>query len=284
MSMKFLKTVAGAAVSSLWEKVSGNVVLKDTDAAVGIGETSPNMELTVVNANDTENNPIAGFYTNNKSAGLIVDYKGIRAADVTADGSTALDANQDIRIDAKGTGIIRLGAYANSDVNIANGNLVIGTAGKGIDFSAQTATTTGTTTGELLDHYEEGTWTAAFTAASGSITILSSTVTGYYTRIGNLVTIKGRFEVDAVSSPSGDLGVTGLPFTSANPSGDAAATIGGAYFENASSAISADIIGVVPDGTTSFLIRYSGGTGAGNSLAANVDADTNILVSGHYYV
>ena len=32
--MKFLKTVAGAAVSSLWEKVSGNVVLKDTDGDI----------------------------------------------------------------------------------------------------------------------------------------------------------------------------------------------------------------------------------------------------------
>ena len=39
MSMKFLKTVAGAAVSSLWEKVSGNVVVKDTSADVAIGAT-----------------------------------------------------------------------------------------------------------------------------------------------------------------------------------------------------------------------------------------------------
>lgn len=38
--MKFLKTVAGAAVSSLWEKVSGNVVTKDTSANVGIGGAS----------------------------------------------------------------------------------------------------------------------------------------------------------------------------------------------------------------------------------------------------
>ena len=39
--MKFLKTVAGAAVSSLWEKVSGNIVAKDTSAAVGIGGGQP---------------------------------------------------------------------------------------------------------------------------------------------------------------------------------------------------------------------------------------------------
>ncbi len=184
----------------------------DSAQNVGIGETSPNMELTVVNANDTATNPIAGFYTNNKSVGLIVDYKGIRAADVTADGSTALDANQDIRIDAKGTGIIRLGQYANSDVNIANGNLVIGTAGKGIDFSNQASPAAGMTS-ELLDHYEEGTWTAGFTAGSGTITINTSFDTGTYTRIGNMVHVQGYFRVSAISSPSGDLSLTGLPFT-----------------------------------------------------------------------
>jgi len=188
---------------------------------------------------------------------------------------------------------LRFGANANlrlllasaGDVTVSIGNLVIGTAGKGIDFSAQTATATGTTTSELLDHYEEGTWVAAFTAGtSGSITILSSTVTGYYTRIGNLVTVKGRFEVDSVSSPIGELAITGLPFAAANPSGDAAAIIGGVYFEAAATAIDADIIGLVPDADTRIKIRSSGTTGVGNTLAANVDAGTNMLVSGTYTV
>lgn len=54
---------------------------------------------------------------------------------------------------------IKFGGDGN--VTIANGNLVIGTAGKGIDFSA-TANTPfpvyATTESELFDDYEEGTW------------------------------------------------------------------------------------------------------------------------------
>ena len=55
------------------------------------------------------------------------------------------------------------------DVTLSTGNLVIGTSGNGIDFSA----TPGTGTSELLSDYEEGTWTPTsfditYAAASGS--------------------------------------------------------------------------------------------------------------------
>lgn len=57
------------------------------------------------------------------------------------------------------------------------GNLVIGTSGKGIDFSA----TSGTGTSELFDDYEEGT----FVPVGFGITY--STASGVYTKIGNTV-------------------------------------------------------------------------------------------------
>jgi hypothetical protein len=63
------------------------------------------------------------------------------------------------------------------DQTIVNGNLVIGTAGKGIDFSA----TSGTGTSELLNDYEEGLWVPTWNG--GTITINS----GVYTKIGRLV-------------------------------------------------------------------------------------------------
>ena len=47
---------------------------------------------------------------------------------------------------------------ASGDVNITTGNVVMSTSGKGIDFSA-TASGSGTMTSELLNDYEEGTWT-----------------------------------------------------------------------------------------------------------------------------
>ena len=60
------------------------------------------------------------------------------------------------------------------------GNLVIGTSGKGIDFSA----TAGTGTSELFSDYEEGVWTATPVFASGTPT---GAVAGSYTKVGNIV-------------------------------------------------------------------------------------------------
>jgi hypothetical protein len=75
------------------------------------------------------------------------------------------------------------------NVTVTAGNLVIGTSGKGIDFSA----TPGTGTSELLADYEEGTWTPIVSAFSGSIT--SYTSSGFYTKVGNQVTVNFTFTI-----------------------------------------------------------------------------------------
>ena len=101
------------------------------------------------------------------------------------------------------------------------GNVVIGTAGKGIDFSAQTPTgVTGAAIesgGEVLDHYEEGTWTPTWVVANGTITAYNTgTTRGFYRKIGSVVYIWGYISFSASSgTSSGDsLRVGGLPFTS----------------------------------------------------------------------
>ena len=75
----------------------------------------------------------------------------------------------------------------NGDVKITTGNLVIGTAGKGIDFSA----TSGTGTSELLDDYEEGTWNPVFTddGTSGNSASSYGDRVGWYVKIGNFVNV-----------------------------------------------------------------------------------------------
>jgi len=69
----------------------------------------------------------------------------------------------------------------------------------------------GTGAANKLDDYEEGTFTPAITVASGSVT--NSTQTGNYTKIGRLVYFDIRVHLTAISSPSGTLSITGLPFT-----------------------------------------------------------------------
>jgi len=74
------------------------------------------------------------------------------------------------------------------DVTLSTGNLVIGTDGKGIDFSA----TPGTGTSELLNDYEEGTWTPSQGAGLTVVGTFSST--GRYTKIGRQVTVSGTLD------------------------------------------------------------------------------------------
>jgi len=96
------------------------------------------------------------------------------------------------------------------DQTLSTGNLVIGTSGKGIDFSA----TPGTGTSELLADYEEGTWTPIFTGWSITPTLV---VGSTYTKVGRQVTLN-LLAADGVTT-SGVSVITGLPFTSSSVNG-----------------------------------------------------------------
>jgi len=104
------------------------------------------------------------------------------------------------------------------DVTLSTGNLVIGTSGKGIDFSA----TAGTGTSELLADYEEGTWTPAYTpTGTGFTSITYASQVGYYTKVGRAVTIRCFIRTSAITigSASGTMQITGLPYTVASGMG-----------------------------------------------------------------
>jgi hypothetical protein len=101
---------------------------------------------------------------------------------------------------------------SSGNVSIANGNLVIGTSGKGIDFSA----TPGTGTSELFDDYEEGFWTPSLTTAGGNFTAITyGDQDGTYTLVGRQVTVRGvLWTSGTVSGGSGQVYIAGLPFSS----------------------------------------------------------------------
>jgi hypothetical protein len=97
---------------------------------------------------------------------------------------------------------------------IFNGNIVIGTAGKGIDFSVVTGGT-GTATGNVLDDYEEGTFTVSFTGA----TITPANPTAIYTKIGSTVFWSWYSSGSTITGASGDAILSGLPFVVRNVQG-----------------------------------------------------------------
>jgi hypothetical protein len=101
----------------------------------------------------------------------------------------------------------------NGDLTITNGNLVVA-SGKGIDFSA-TSNGSGTTSSELLNDYEEGTFTPVIVGGSTAGTCTYTGQTASYTKIGNCV----YFRVDVIwtgHDGTGGLNITGLPFTPAS--------------------------------------------------------------------
>jgi hypothetical protein len=105
-------------------------------------------------------------------------------------------------------GVQKVSVGSGGDVTVNTGNLVIGTSGKGIDFSA-TSDGSGTMTSEVLDDYEEGTWTP--TDLSGA-TLALTVANCFYTKVGRLVTIVGHVTYPTTTSTA-SAKVGGLPFT-----------------------------------------------------------------------
>ena len=108
---------------------------------------------------------------------------------------------------------------ANSTVSKAvvldgSGNIALPN-GKGIDFAA-TANSSGTMSSEVLDDYEEGTWTPILGGATSETGQSYENQVGEYTKIGRLVRASCYIEFSNKGTITGDLRIKGLPFTIGN--------------------------------------------------------------------
>ena len=130
-----------------------------------------------------------------------------------------LDANEQFIMWTQETGKLRFAVadservYINNDghLGINDGNLVIGTSGHGIDFSA-TSDSGGSMSNELLDDYEEGTFTPSLLNVS---TPNYEAIGGTYTKVGRIV--HGTITIGVASgldtSDGSGFNIGGLPFT-----------------------------------------------------------------------
>jgi hypothetical protein len=117
----------------------------------------------------------------------------------------------------------RMRIEAAGDVKILTGNVVMATSGKGIDFSAVTGGT-GTATANVLNDYEEGTFTATLTGGTTNPTI-PVTTTARYTKVGRLVTVQIEFIGVTTVGASGTIQITGLPFANGSAASTGIATL-----------------------------------------------------------
>ena len=104
-----------------------------------------------------------------------------------------------------GTIVVRMGPSYTEVAEFTSDGLKF-PSGKGIDFSA-TADGSGTATSELLEDYEEGTWTPTSGSGMGALT----NANGTYVKVGRLVTVNFIFTTASVST-SGTSNIQGLPY------------------------------------------------------------------------
>jgi hypothetical protein len=160
----------------------------------------------------------------------------------------------------------------NKNVEIKDGDLIIGTAGHGIDFSAQTATSASgaTTSSEVLDHYEEGT----FTPFNPSLT--ASDLQGHYTRIGRVVHCSIYITIPS-NSNGNDFVIDGLPFNTFNPDPSVGASLQGGYviYSNYSAAV----LVRTNQGGDRVLVNTIGG----NNIQLTTLDNINFRIGLHYF-
>jgi len=89
-------------------------------------------------------------------------------------------------------------------------NITQSTAAKGINFTSNTPAAG--VTSQLLNWYEQGTWTATLASSGGGTVTMTSSAT--YVRIGTLVFVGiEAYNISTSGLSAGNLTITGLPFT-----------------------------------------------------------------------
>lgn len=123
--------------------------------------------------------------------------------------------------------------------------------------------------------YTQGIWSPTFSPATGSITLNPTSATGLWSKIGNTVTLVGHFRVQSISSPTGLLTLTNLPFPVVAGFESAACVAATGLNNGARTAISGTIIGLGVE-----VYHYDSGTL--QNISTHVLANSDWYVSGTY--
>ena len=207
--MKFDNTLNGIILNGYggiaFETNGTNERLRiDSAGRIGIGENNPTRDIVIkksgsvqvsmvgatnqsvyLNFGDTDDDNIGAVYYDNPNNRMIIRANTNNAVQVKSNGNMAIN----------------------------DGDLEIGTSGHGISFAASSDASG--MTNELLDDYEEGTWTPDFrvhTYLNNANSFTYGSRSGQYTRVGRLVHVTGFFNVTNFHTYSGNLYLFGLPF------------------------------------------------------------------------
>ena len=128
----------------------------------------------------------------------------------------------------------------------------------------------GTGAANLLDDYEEGTWTPRFDGQITDPTVTYGTQSGFYTKIGRFVHIYGRIKLTSKSGGNGFICLRGIPFSPVSSTGLYAA--GSASYTGAWDTVPP--VGLLLQHGSNFIEMYGfTGTSARSSMGAIINTD-----------
>ena len=241
-----------------------------SDGNVGINATNPNAKLLIIDSSATETTilklrnyassvntkPSMAFEASTSAGqGGTSTIQGVAGTDA---GGAANQNDSGIKFIVRhgGSGTEREAYTIKKDGNIHFPN------GQGISFAA-TADGTGSSQAEILDDYEEGSWTPAVASGNASF----STRTGRYVKIGRQVTLWFRIAGGGSYSGSGGLQINGLPFTNSS----AVQPIGNSeYYKIDFARDFSDHVTPYITGQNIMWLRNGSGGGSGNYLTVNL--------------
>ena len=166
---------------------------------------------------DIDNFNIDGTSISLSSGGMTINAADVRIKNVANnetmlqcddDGAVNLFNNNDLCLSTATSGAVTIV----NGLSLTNGDLTVA-QGHGINFAAQTQSSASTGS-ELLNHYEEGTFTPVIDGASTSGTYELAAAVGKYTRVGGLLHIEWLITTASSISAggSGYLRISGFPF------------------------------------------------------------------------
>lgn len=247
----------------IFENGFGNTEqLRITSAGnVGIGTDNPSDALTVYKTN--VGNP-AGITIRNTETSSTYSHARLRLE--SQNGA----AYGEIWADVANAGL-RLGYNSSSTVKIdSTGNIVL-LSGKGINFHNY-GTGTGVSS-NLLDDYEEGTWTPKVTF--GGVDATHVTQNGSYVKIGRLVVCYGMISISARGT--GGMAVEDLPFQVADLLSGTSLEGGGIFsYQNNVSGVYGPIV-ILPSQNSFVATVY-----AATSTSGNMVGVTNNNISSNF--
>jgi hypothetical protein len=156
-------------------------------------------------------------------------------------------------------------------------NITFSTAAKGINFTANTPASG--MTSQLLNWYEEGTWTPVLSGSSTAGTYQLATASGWYTRVGRSITVIFNVKLAAVVTGGGTgfAVLSGLPFNTATTNAAAGAvTLGSVNYT-----VTTNYVTVMPRsvGSASLIFEEVNINGAVNDMSISAFG-TNDTIQG----